>query len=229
MDLGALAFLATDVHFKLVAVEQAEAFVNVADADPAAVNFSEALGRDAQAVVFDFNEQAAIEMAGAEMDFAAFEARGETVLDGIFYHGLKQHAGDKSFESLVVNFLEDLKLVAAEADDFDVEVVVDKLEFFAQRDERFMLAQEAAENVGELEDHAASHVRIETDERGDCVERVEKKVGIDLGSERVHARFQQELLIGFEVHLDARVIPNFDGHGHAHHGRKHDEQIVAPI
>src|ERR1700693_2806875 len=163
------------------------------------------------------------------MDFAAFEARGESVLDGMFYHGLKQHAGDEGFESLVVNFLEDLKLVATEANHFDVKIIVDEFELFAQRDEGFMLAQEAAKNVGELEDYAARHVGIKTDERGDGVERVEKEVGIDLGSERVHARFQQELLIGFEVHLDARVVPNFDGHGDAHYRRKHDEQIVAPI
>src|SRR5580704_10038200 len=189
MDLGALAFLAADVHFKLVAVEQAEAFVNIADADSAAVNFSEALGGDAQAVVFDFNEQAALDATGAEVDFAAFEARGETVLDGIFDHGLKQHARDKSFESLVVNFLEDLKLVAAEANDFDVEIIVDEFELFAQRDEGFVLAQEAAKNVGELEYYAAGHVGIETDERGDGVERVEKKMGIDLAGERVHASF----------------------------------------
>ena len=229
MNLGALAFLAADVHFKLVAVEEAEAFVHVADADSAAVNFGEALGGDAQAVVFDFDEQAAFEVAGAEMDFTAFEARGETVLDGIFDHGLEQHAGDESFESLVVNFLEDLKFVAAETDNFDVEIIVDEFELFAQRDEGFVLAEEAAENVGKLEDDAASHVRIKTDERRDGVERVEKEMGIDLGSERVHPRFQQELLIGFEVHLDARVVPNLDGHGDAHYGRKDDEQIVAPI
>ena len=151
------------------------------------------------------------------------------MLDGIFDHGLQQHAGDEGFESVVVHFLEELKLVAAEADDFDVEIIVDELELFAQRDEGFVLAQEAAKNVGKLQDDAAGHVGIEADERGNGVERVEKEMRIDLAGERVHARFQQELLIGFEVHLDARVVPNLDGHGDAHHGRKDDEQIVAPI
>src|SRR5271154_6714140 len=33
VDLGALTFLAADVHFELIAVEQPKAFVNVADAD----------------------------------------------------------------------------------------------------------------------------------------------------------------------------------------------------
>ncbi len=195
MDLGALAFLAVNIHFELVAVEKAEAFVHVTDADSAAIDFGKALGGDAHAVVFDFDEQAAVEPARAEMDLASLEARGEAVLDGIFNHGLKQHAGDECLESLVVNFLEDLKFVAAKADDFDVEIIVDELELFAQRDEGFVLAQEAAENVRKLQDHAAGHVRIEANQRGNGVQRVEKEMRIDLAGERVHARFQQKLLI----------------------------------
>ena len=99
MDLRALAFLAADVHLKLIAVEEAESFVHVTDADATAVNLGEALGGDAHAVVVNFDEQSAVDAPSAEMDFASFEARREAVLDGIFHHGLKQHAGDESFES----------------------------------------------------------------------------------------------------------------------------------
>jgi hypothetical protein len=229
VDLGALTLLAADVHFELIAVEQAEAFVNVADADASAVNFGEALGGDAHSIVFDFDEQPAIHAASANVDFSSLQTRGEAVLDGIFDHGLKQHAGNESVESVFVNFLENLQLVAAEADDFDVEVIVDEFEFFAQRDERFVLAKQAAQDVGELQDHAAGHVRVETDQRRNCVERVEKKMRIDLAGERVHARFQQELLILLQVHLDARVVPDFYGHGDAHHRRKHHQQRVAQV
>ena len=103
--------------------------------------------------------------------------------------------GTKVSRAVLVNFLENLQLVAAEADDFDVEIIVDEFELFAQRDEGFVLAQKAAENVRKLEDHAAGHVRIEADERRDGIQRIEKKMRIDLAGERVHARFEQELLI----------------------------------
>jgi hypothetical protein len=229
VDLGALTFLAADVHFELIAVEQAEAFVDVADADAAAVNFGEALGGDAHSIVFNFDQQAAIDAARANMDLASLQTRGEAVLDGVFDHGLKQHAGNESLESVFVNFLENLQLVAAEADYFDVEIIVDEFELFTQRDERFVLAQQAAQNVGQLQDHAARHVRIETDQRRNCVERVEKEMRIDLAGERVHARFEKELLILLEIHLDARVVPYFYGHGDAHHRRKHDQERVAQV
>lgn len=41
MDLSALAFLAADVHLELIAVEEAEALVDVADADASAIDFGE--------------------------------------------------------------------------------------------------------------------------------------------------------------------------------------------
>ena len=229
VDLGALAFLAADVHFELIAVEQAQAFVDVADADASSIDFCEPLGGDAHSVVFDFDEQPAIHAASANVDFSSLQTRAETVLDGIFHHRLEKHAGNEGFESVLVNFLKNLQLVAAEADHFDIEIIVDEFEFFAQGDKGLMLAQEAAQDIGELQDHAAGHVRIETDERRNCVQRVEKKMRIDLAGERVHARFQEKLLVLLEVHLDARVVPDFYGHGHAHHRRKHYQERVAPV
>ncbi len=163
------------------------------------------------------------------MDFAAFEARGESVFDGIFDHRLKQHAGDESFKAIVVNVFENLKLVPAETDDFDVEVVVDEFQLFAQRTKVSCLRKRRRRMLESLRTTPRAMSGSKRMKRGDGVERVEKEVGIDLGGERVHASFQQELLIGFEVHLDARVVPNFYGHGDAHYGGEDDEQIVAPV
>jgi len=42
---------------------------------------------------------------------------------------LKKHARNESFESVFVELLDDFKIVAAEAGDFDVEVVVDEFKF----------------------------------------------------------------------------------------------------
>ena len=43
VNLRSLPFLAVDIHFELVAVEQPQAFVHVADADAAAVNLGKPL------------------------------------------------------------------------------------------------------------------------------------------------------------------------------------------
>jgi len=64
--------------------------------------------------------------------------------------GWSSMLGTKVFESVLVNFLKNLQLVAAEADHFDVEIIVDEFEFFAQGDKGLMLAQEAAQDIGEL-------------------------------------------------------------------------------
>src|SRR5262249_4440238 len=146
--LRAFAFLAADVHFELITVEEAEALVDVRDADAAAVNLGESIGRNAETVVGNFDEEAAVAAMGADVNLSAFETRGGTMVDGVFDHRLEQHGGDKGVESFGFDLLEDLQLVAAETDDFDIEVVVDEIELFAERNERFVLAQELAKDVG---------------------------------------------------------------------------------
>ena len=47
---------------------------------------------------------------------------------------------------------------------------------------------------------------------------------IDLTGERGHARLQQKLLMLLEVHLDARVVPNLDGHGDGGHRGAHGQR-----
>ena len=69
------------------------------------------------------------------------------MLDRVFNHGLQQHAGDKGVERLFVDLLEDLQLVAAEADHFDIEVIVDEFEFFAQRHKCLVLAQQPPQDI----------------------------------------------------------------------------------
>jgi hypothetical protein len=141
VNLRALPFLAAYVHPELVAVEQTQALVHVADSDSSPVNFSQAFRRNSHAVVFDFNQQPAIRLAGAQVNLPAFQARRESVLDRILHHGLQQHAGHERLQSFLVNFLEDLQLVAPEANHFDIQIIVDEFKFLAQRHERLVLAQ----------------------------------------------------------------------------------------
>jgi len=160
------------------AVEDAEPFADVAQANSFYIDVGHFFFGDADAVIFDFNVQAAITIGGAELDFSPVEFWREAVLEAIFDDGLEEHAGDKGFESFFVDLLDDVEVVAAEAGDFDIEIVVDEFELFAQGDESFVLAQEAAENVAQFEDDAAGVIGIEADEGGDSVERVERKCGL---------------------------------------------------
>ncbi len=91
------------------------------------------------------------------------------MLDGIFDHWLQQHAGHKSIEGLFVDFFEDLQFVAAEADDFDVQIIVDKTDLIAQGHERFMFPQQAAKDIRELQDDHAGRILIVADQRGDGI------------------------------------------------------------
>src|SRR5271165_4737101 len=208
---------------KVGAVEDAESFADIAEADAFDVDLGHFFFGDADAVVFDFDVQAAVAIGGAELDFAAVEFWSEAVFQTVFDDGLEKHAGDEGFERLFVDLLDDVEVVLAEAGDFNIEIVVDEFELFAQRHEGLVLAKETPQDVAELEDYFARVIRIETDEGGDGVQRIEKEVWVDLAGERVHARFEEELLVTLEIHFDARVVPDFqrrgDGHQRSDHGQ----------
>ena len=131
---------------------------------------------DAHAIVGNFDLQAAVFAGGTQEDAAAFKFWREAMLQAVFYHGLQQHAGDEGFEGHFVDFFDDVQIVVAEASDFDVEIVVDKGEFFTQGHKGFVLAQQAAEDVAELQHDAAGGIGVDADERGDGVERVEEEM-----------------------------------------------------
>src|SRR5271156_6145476 len=131
------------------------------------------LGRHAQAVVVDLDGQTAVAAARADVNLAPRKPGGEAVFDGVFDDGLQQHAGHKRVESFLVNFLENLQFVGAETDDFDVEIVVNEIELFAQHDKGLVFPQQAPQDVRKLQHHASGHVRIEANQRRDGVESVE--------------------------------------------------------
>src|SRR5580692_5471122 len=133
------------------------------------------------------------------------------MLKAIFDDGLKKHAGDEGFNSFFVDLFDDIQVVAAEPGDFNVEIVVDEFEFLAERDESFVLAQEATKDIAELEDDAARVIGVKADEGGNCIERIEQEVGVDLAGQGVHASCEEELLVTLEVDFDASVVPNFQG------------------
>ena len=50
---------------------------------------------------------------------------------------------------------------------------------------------------------------LDADQRCDGVERVEEEVGIDLALQGVEPRFEQQMFLLFELHLDAEGVPDF--------------------
>ncbi len=130
VDLRALAFKALNIHLELIAVEKAQALVDVADADATSIDFGEPLRRNAEAVVLDLDRESTVTEMRAEVNLPAFQTRREAVLDSVFNHGLQEHAGDDGIASVFVHFLEKQQFVAAEADHFDVERIVNEVQLF---------------------------------------------------------------------------------------------------
>ena len=85
-----------------------------------------------------------------------------------------------------------------------------KLSSSAQRDVGVVILEQCAQDVGELHGHFAGQFGLDADQRRDGVERVEEKVRIDLALQGVEARFEQQMLLFFELHLDAQSVPDLD-------------------
>ena len=205
--------LLTTLKRGLRAVEDFEALLHILHADAGAGRWRRAGARavaHADAVVGYFDEDAvAVELA-AQGDGAAVDARLEAVLDAVFDERLEQDAGDEDVEGSRIDFLFDVQLVGAEADHFDVEVVVGEAEFVAQGDVGVVILEQRAQDVGELHGHFAGEFGLDADQGRDGVEGVEEEVGIDLTLQGVEAGFEQEMLLLFELHFDAEGIPDLE-------------------
>ena len=115
----------------------------------------------------------------------------------------------------------------AEADDLDVEVLVDRLELLAQRDEVIGAAHQAAQQARQLRDQHARRFRLRADQRRDRRQRVEQEVRVDLVGERLDLRREQQLLLFLQPMLDARVVPDLDRRRDAEHRREQDDHAAS--
>src|ERR1019366_5899816 len=153
------------VHSEIAAVEHAQTLMDVADADPIPEDLGHAVLGNADAIVFNFDDEARIAYRGADRDLTAAKFGGEAVLESVFDDGLQEHAGHEGIERMLLDLLMYLKVVAAEPGDLDVEVVVNEIEFFLQWYNGLMLPQQPPQNVAQFDDHDASHIRIVADQR----------------------------------------------------------------
>ena len=70
--------------------------------------------------------------------------------------------------------------------------------------------EQAAQNVGQLDDQLAGRVGIEAHQRGNRIQRIKQKVRIDLVLQRLHAGVQQQALLLFQLDLNANAVPDFE-------------------
>src|SRR5579863_6200175 len=145
------------------------------------------------------------------------------MLDRILDQWLQQHARHHHIERRWIEFLYDTQLLTAKADDFDVEIVIDKLEFFAQRSERLAAVQQPSQNGGQLEDHVASRIWIEAHQRRNRIQRIEQKVRVDLVLQRLHTSVQQKALLLLQFDLNPDTVEDFDLDSDCGHGRGIDQ------
>src|ERR1051326_5793933 len=121
----------------------------------------------AHGVIFPLNYQLGLLHAAADGDAAAIDLGREPVLDAVFHERLQKDCGDHDVERFRVKVLVDAQLVAAKADNFDIEIIVDELNLIAQLHKLIMFAQQAAQNLEELNDQFTSAVGIKAHQRRD--------------------------------------------------------------
>src|SRR5580692_8090476 len=112
------------------------------------------------------------------------------MLDRVFSQRLKKHTGHHHIERCRLQLLHDPQFVASETDYFDVEVVIDELQFFAKRYEGVAAAQQSSQNRRQLDDQFARRIGIEAHQRGDRVQGIEQEVRVDLVLQRFHSGLQ---------------------------------------
>src|SRR5690242_8860451 len=122
-------------------------------------------GAHSDAIIFNLYRQQPVMKPAAQVNGSAVDLRGESVLDGVLDQRLQEHAGDDGIERRFVEILDHAQLVAPEAHNLDVEVVVDELELLAQLDEGVAFAQQPPQNVGEFYDDLARGIGIEAHQR----------------------------------------------------------------
>src|SRR5215468_8010196 len=119
----------------------------------------------ADSVIFYLDQQLALQNAAAQGDAATIHFGSKTVLHAVLHQRLKQHAGDNDVQSLRIQVFADAQLFAAEADDLDVQIIVNEFNFFAELHKIVVLAQLPAQNFGKLHNEFTRAVRIKTNQR----------------------------------------------------------------
>ena len=104
-----------------------------------------------EAIVDHLDDRVAVIQDGPDRNAAAADFSRQPMLDRILDERLQDHARHDRIERRQADLFVDLQL-RSEADDLDVEVLVDRFQLFAQRDEMVRAAHQTAEQARQLHD-----------------------------------------------------------------------------
>ena len=134
-----------DRHVELVAVEDPQPFVDIANPDATLEYVGHQFRRDADPVVFQLYLQPSAADGAAYPDRSAVDFRTESVLDRVLDQGLQQHAWNEGMQRIDRDLLGNLELIS-EANDFDAQVVVNEGHLLVQWRKRVFLSKKAAQD-----------------------------------------------------------------------------------
>ena len=129
--------------------------------------------------------------------------------DAVLDNRLQQHARHQHIERCGVDVLHHPQLLP-ESHHLDGQVIVDKRQFLAQRRQIFLLPQQTPQDFRQLVHHLPGLVRVLTNQRRYRIQRIEKKMWIDLPAQRREASLVEPQLLLFELLLVAIAVPNLD-------------------
>src|SRR5579864_3911197 len=127
-------------------INRLEPFVDVAQPDAAVERLVQTLLRHPQAVVMHFDDHVGVAQPRPDRDAPPADLARQAVLDRVLDERLQEHARHDHVEGVGSDLFLDPQL-RSEPDDFNVEVLVDRLQLFAQRDEVIRAAHEAPEQT----------------------------------------------------------------------------------
>src|SRR6185312_7659317 len=126
----------------------------------------------------------------AQGNGASIDARLKTVFNAILNQRLQQHGGNKEIQGLRGDVFDDAELFRTESCDFNIQIIVGKLQLIAQLHQVIAILQQNTQNTGQLYDQFPCLLRTEPHQGSNGVECVEKKVRIDLTLKSVQSCFQ---------------------------------------
>lgn len=184
-----------EIERVLVSVEMLEAGASIRE--PHAFDAGRFVWRGKTlAVVDDLDLQFGAKMSGSDGDDSGSVERFKAVADGILHERLEDERWDKRFERRWIDLEIDGQSVS-EAGFFDVEVAREKGHFLA---ERGLVAvggvERVAEQIAEPCDGAIGGLWVLMNERGDGVQCIEQKVGVELHAQGFESGLDE---LGFEL------------------------------
>ncbi len=93
-------------------------------------------------VIFHFNHDSIVGGAAAQKDTSTLNFVRQAMLERVLHQRLQNHAGYQMVQRVRFEFLKDFEFVATEAHDFNIEIVVEELNLFAQGNKRITFTQE---------------------------------------------------------------------------------------